>query len=200
LFEGFALQPEAPPSAEQPHPTAAEGFTDTQNVDVEQDVSPSTPTDPLESTVEATPTEQSESAVDAAPQDASQVLEDVQQRYAENLIRVERLETLDTLEEKLVTLTSGFTFPSHLDFQEDTTSAPNSDDSTPSIPALTYTSANVPYHSHAQSLLGLLVEADAVESNGDEEVRRRRKEYVRLVDVELDALERRKAEAWEQRG
>lgn len=202
LFEGFALQREATPSVERPQSTIANGFTATENINdnVEKDASPSTATELLKSNIEATATEQSKSIVDTAPQNTAETLEDVQQRYAENLVRVERLETLDTLESKLVTLTSGFTFPSNLDFQDppqqDTSSTATSDDSTRFVPALTYTSTNVPYRSHAQSLLGLLVEADAVESSGDEQVRSKRKEFVKRVEVELDALERRKGEVW----
>jgi hypothetical protein len=189
LFEGIALRRDSTPSAQPPSTTAA----GTKPEGVQQNVLPTTAPEPLT-------TEPAESV--AAPQTSQDTsnpaehLEDIQQRYTSNTVRVERLETLDTLFAKLDTLKSGFTFPAALDFQS-TPSLSDDDDDTPSIPALTYASTNVPYHSHAQALLGLLVEADAVESDGDEEVRRRRKEFVRSVEVELDALERRKGEVWE---
>lgn len=189
LFEGIALRQDSTPSARPSSTTVA----DTTAPSVKQDVPRSTGMEPPAT---------EPAGIVAAPQDSADTsntaenLEDIQQRYTSNEVRVERLETLDTLSARLDALKSGFTFPAALDFQS-TPSLSDNDDDTPSIPALTYASTNVSYHSHAQALLGLLVEADAVESDGDEEVRRRRKEFVRSVEVELDALERRKGEVWE---
>jgi hypothetical protein len=171
-----------------PQSDALEGTTPVEKIAGDKNVSPSVAPE----TVNA--------AVDVAQQDAVDTLDDIHQRYTEHLARVERLEALDSLDDKLVNLTSAFTFPSHLDFQDhDATSSPVSESSTPSVPPLTYASTNVPYHAHAQSLLGLLVEADAVESDGDEQVRARRKEFVKRVETELDALEGMKSRVWAER-
>lgn len=133
----------------------------------------------------------------AETHDASQESEDplqaIQQAYTANKLRVQRLETLDALHQNLVNLVEGFTLPPFLDFATSTTNEP-------SIPELKFTSRNTPYHAHAQSLLALLVEADAVASDGDEEVRARRKEFVGLVEGELDALESAKRRVWEEQG
>lgn len=178
LFEGFALQ-QSSASTDTEQSTIVPVAAGTETVPLPRDESPSYTAEPSAAA----------SSPDSVP---SSDLDDVRERYTANLLRVERLETLDTLSAKLDTLIADFSFPSTLDFED----VPFNDETIPSIPALTYTTANVSYHSHAQSLLKLLVDADAVESDGDEEVRRRRKGFVRMVEAELDALERRKGEVW----
>ncbi|KAJ9114951.1 hypothetical protein QFC20_001326 [Naganishia adeliensis] len=203
LFEGFALQREATPSVERPHSTTANGFTATENinVNVEKDASPSTATELLKPNIEATATEQSKSIVDTAPQNTAETLEDAPEpvhgefgpsRTPRN-VGYARKQTRHTYFWNSPSPPPS-TSKTLLHKTPPRTAA--SDDSTPFVPALTYTSTNVPYHSHAQSLLGLLVGADAVENSGDEQVRSKRKEFVRRVEVELDALERRKGEVW----
>ncbi|KAJ9112277.1 hypothetical protein QFC19_000696 [Naganishia cerealis] len=147
-----------------------------------------------EQTVATTSTEEPVVEAEAQPssEDAAGIApDDIQQQYAQHQARVERLETLDTLQSKLERLTSSFIFPTSLDFQQQ----PNTD-GTHVVPSLDYTSTNTPYHAHAQSLLGLLVDADGVSSDGDQEIRRRRKEFVLRVEAELDGLEREKERVW----
>lgn len=112
----------------------------------------------------------------------------IEQAYSAHATRVTRLETLESLHASLLTLTDGFTFPTSLDFQPVT--AAND------VPGLSYTSRNAPFHAQAQALLGLLVAADAVGSDGDAQVRSRRKEFVKAVEAELDALEEGKVRVW----
>ncbi|KAG8718757.1 hypothetical protein FRC08_004423 [Ceratobasidium sp. 394] len=84
-------------------------------------------------------------------------------------------------------LSSNFAFPSHLDF-----SSPSSSDS----PKLAYTSNNGPLHQYEHELTGLLTQLDAVESYGDEGVRKARKEAVKRIEQELAALDERKMDEW----
>ncbi|KAG9092680.1 hypothetical protein FS749_015525 [Ceratobasidium sp. UAMH 11750] len=84
-------------------------------------------------------------------------------------------------------LSSNFTFPSHFDFS-------SSSSSNSSKPA--YTPNNGPLHQYEHELTGLLTRLDAVESYGDEEVRKARKEAVKQIEKELAALDERKIEKW----
>ncbi|KAJ9105522.1 hypothetical protein QFC21_001893 [Naganishia friedmannii] len=134
----------------------------------------------------------------------------IQQKYRRHLARVQRLEKLEVLKAKLAKLESGFTFPEHLDFQN-----PDSGLTTPSldpvdgashdgdervvpVPALAFTHNNAPYHAHAQALLALLVSADAISSDGDQEVRKVRKDFVKEVEEQLADMERKRSDVWKK--
>jgi len=86
-------------------------------------------------------------------------------------------------------LSSNFTFPPRLEF----TSSSSSDS-----PKLAYTTINTPLHQYEHVLTGLLTQLDAVESFGDEEVRKARKEAVRRIERELEDLDGRKLEEWKR--
>ncbi|CUA71491.1 hypothetical protein RSOLAG22IIIB_09618 [Rhizoctonia solani] len=85
----------------------------------------------------------------------------------------------------LTALQSEFTFPTRLDFQ-------------PGSSKLAYTSNNAPLHGYEHALTGLLTRLDAVESYGDDGVRRARKEAVKTIEQELERLDGMKAEAWKR--
>ncbi|CAE6509049.1 unnamed protein product [Rhizoctonia solani] len=87
----------------------------------------------------------------------------------------------------LATLQSEFTFPAQLDFL-------------PGSSKLAYTPNNAPLHGYEHALTGLLTRLDAVESYGDEGVRRARKEAVKTIEKELERLDKMKAEAWKRGG
>ena len=53
------------------------------------------------------------------------------------------------------------------------------------------------FREHEQALLRLLSEADAVSSEGDEEVRVKRKEFVEAVQHELELLEEGRLRVWQ---
>ncbi|CAE7056090.1 unnamed protein product [Rhizoctonia solani] len=82
-------------------------------------------------------------------------------------------------------LQSEFTFPIQLDF------LPNSS-------KLAYTPNNAPLHGYEHALTGLLTRLDAVESYGDDGVRKARKEVVKTIEKELERLDGVKAEAWKR--
>ncbi|CCO31062.1 hypothetical protein BN14_05096 [Rhizoctonia solani AG-1 IB] len=82
------------------------------------------------------------------------------------------------------TLQSEFTFPSQLDFLPD------------SSPTLAYTPNNAPLHGYEHALTGLLTKLDGVESYGDGDVRRARKEAVKAIEKELERLDGMKADRW----
>ncbi|CUA74807.1 hypothetical protein RSOLAG22IIIB_11503 [Rhizoctonia solani] len=83
----------------------------------------------------------------------------------------------------LTALQSEFTFPTRLDFQ-------------PGSSKLAYTPNNAPLHGYEHALTGLLTKLDAVESYGDDGVRRARKEGVKTIEQELERLDEMKAEVW----
>ncbi|CAE6505471.1 unnamed protein product, partial [Rhizoctonia solani] len=84
------------------------------------------------------------------------------------------------------TLQSEFTFPAQLDFLPG------------SSLKLAYTPNNAPLHGYEHALTGLLTQLDAVESYGDDGVRKARKEAVKSIEKELERLDGMKAEAWKR--
>ena len=98
------------------------------------------------------------------------------------------IQALDNIAHDLYLATESFTFPSSLSFS----TAPSFD----SAPALLFNRANSGYHAQTNTLLQLLLAADGVSSAGDKEVRRKRKEVVRLVEGEIERLERKRDEVW----
>ncbi|WVR03438.1 hypothetical protein IAU60_000429 [Kwoniella sp. DSM 27419] len=100
------------------------------------------------------------------------------------------LSTLDSIESQLSTLQSSFTFPEKLAFAQ--TSQENS------AAPLLFNKVNSSYHAQAHALLQLLLKADGVASNGEREVRKRRKQVVRAVEQEIENLEQKRDGLWEQ--
>ncbi|KGB77261.1 hypothetical protein CNBG_3099 [Cryptococcus deuterogattii R265] len=98
------------------------------------------------------------------------------------------LASLARTEQQLATLKTSFTFPSRLSFAQTT---PGSHP-----PPLLFNRLNAPYHAQTNALLHLLLQADSVESNGDKEVRNRRKEVVKKVEEEIANLERHRDDLW----
>jgi hypothetical protein len=99
----------------------------------------------------------------------------------------ESLSQLAQIESELAEAKSQFTFPQALSF------GPQTSDSSPS---LLFNRTNKPYHAQNNRLLQLLLQADGVASNGDREVRRRRKEVVKAVEGEIEKMERKRDEYW----
>ncbi|KAF8596007.1 hypothetical protein BDV93DRAFT_80133 [Ceratobasidium sp. AG-I] len=95
--------------------------------------------------------------------------------------------TISHILSSLATLQSDFAFPTQLDFAPSATSSSSK---------LAYTSANAPVHQYEHQLTGLLTQLDAVESYGDEDVRKARKDAVKAIEKELEELDGKKAEAW----
>lgn len=95
---------------------------------------------------------------------------------------------LSSIETELAQAKESFTFPTSLSFS-----------STPSdSPSLLFNKQNKPYHAQNNRLLQLLLQADGVASNGDREVRRKRKEIVKLVEGEIERLEKKRDEYWNE--
>jgi hypothetical protein len=82
-----------------------------------------------------------------------------------------------------------FSFPSQLSFQPKATI---------SSPKLSFDSINAPVLAYDDYLVGLLTRLDGIQSEGNEIVRRTRKEIVRSVEAELEMLDQKKAEAWQK--
>ncbi|OCH86829.1 hypothetical protein OBBRIDRAFT_200806 [Obba rivulosa] len=109
------------------------------------------------------------------------------------------LNEIAEIEASLHTLESGFTLPSHLDFEraaEDDSSTRSTDSA--SDLGLRYTSANTPVHAHAHALDALLARLDAVESAGDAAVRGYRRGVVKMVENAIGEVRRRVEESRER--
>lgn len=161
----------------------------------------------------ATPTKtqtqtETETATDVKPAPAQE--ETLRTAYNRHANRVNKLEQLDVLSNKLDKLISGFTFPFTLDFQSpsSTQSSPSLDPvssaesiKTPSlrVPPLTFSHNNQPYHTQAQALMSLLTSADEITSDGDKAVRKARKEFVKRVEMELGRMEVARGKIWREK-
>jgi hypothetical protein len=94
------------------------------------------------------------------------------------------LETLDRLSTTFSHLTSTFTLPP-VDFSRASTPGRSSSPTT----HLSFTTANRPIHEYEAALSKLLTELDAVDSDGDDAVRMRRRELVKSVEGALADLD-----------
>ncbi|KAH9931627.1 uncharacterized protein BXZ73DRAFT_77650 [Epithele typhae] len=101
----------------------------------------------------------------------------------------EALTEIAAVEGALRALQDAFSFPDHLEFSPSRSRTPSPTPS--SSDGLAYTAHNSPVHAYEHALTALLTRLDAVESNGDESVRGRRKEVVRDIERAFDAVERR---------
>jgi len=99
------------------------------------------------------------------------------------------MSALANIESELALAKSQFTFPTTLSFGPQTTD---------SSPSLLFNKTNKPYHAQNNRLLQLLLQADGVASNGDREVRRRRKNVVKAVEGEIERLERKRDDYWSE--
>ncbi|CAE6467900.1 unnamed protein product [Rhizoctonia solani] len=89
-------------------------------------------------------------------------------------------------------LKSSFTFPDKLDFLN------SPGDADAMTPKLAYTPNNAPLHQQEHLLTGLLTKLDAVESYGQESIRKARKDAVLLIERELEELDVKKLQKWRE--
>ncbi|KAG6877103.1 hypothetical protein C0993_010245 [Termitomyces sp. T159_Od127] len=110
-----------------------------------------------------------------------------------------------TIEATFIALKENFTLPAELDFLPSTPSTPSassistSDSDTESTSAtdhLTYSRLNRSVRSYEQALTVLLEQLDGVESLGDADVRKSRKDVVRRIELALEELEREVDGRW----
>ncbi|CAE6416969.1 unnamed protein product [Rhizoctonia solani] len=90
-------------------------------------------------------------------------------------------------------LKASFTFPSKIDFLN------SPEDSEAVAPKLAYTPNNAPLHQYEHLLTGLLTKLDAVESFGQDSIRKARKDTVRLIEQELEELDVKKLQKWREK-
>ncbi|KAL0581371.1 hypothetical protein V5O48_000635 [Marasmius crinis-equi] len=114
------------------------------------------------------------------------------------------METVHNIDAAFTAIQQDFVFPTTLDFTPTSSTAPSpvssdTENPTPTISKLAYTSRNHPIRYYEQSLSGLLSQLDGVESFGNGEVRMRRKEVVARVEGALDELEREVEGRWKVR-
>jgi len=112
---------------------------------------------------------------------------------ATSLDVLKSMEQVRNIEAGFAALESDFVFPSQLDFNNDARNpfdTSTSSDSEGSVTSrLAYTSHNHPVRFYEQALGALMVQLDAVESFGNDELRSRRKEVVERVEKALEELE-----------
>ncbi|KZT68009.1 hypothetical protein DAEQUDRAFT_738943 [Daedalea quercina L-15889] len=121
--------------------------------------------------------------------------------YRSRRARRTSLGAIKEIEEALHALQASFVFPTQLDFSPPSSPAAELDaTSTPrgAENGLMYTSNNRAVHSYEYALNTLLERLDAVDSQGDTEVRGRRKEVVREVERALRDIERSVEESRER--
>ncbi|KPV75525.1 uncharacterized protein RHOBADRAFT_44032 [Rhodotorula graminis WP1] len=106
------------------------------------------------------------------------------------------LSTLASLASEFASRRSAFTSPSTLTFSPSPSPADRATRSP--TPPLAFGRANAVFLGYEEALLALLTRIDAVESGGDDGVRRTRKELVRAIEDELARLDGIKARAWEE--
>ncbi|THH14371.1 hypothetical protein EW146_g5949 [Bondarzewia mesenterica] len=87
------------------------------------------------------------------------------------------LSTIETIESTFLALKADFSFPSTLDFH-------------PSEDTLAYTTTNAPVRLYEHALNEILAKLDAVESDGDEELRGRRRSVVKAVESALEEVDK----------
>jgi hypothetical protein len=109
------------------------------------------------------------------------------------------LNSVRNIEASFFVLESDFVFPTTLDLNEDALSIKNvgKDSDSDSVSSLSldqklaYTARNAPVRYYEQALSSLLVQLDAIESFGNDEVRARRKEIVNKVEKALEEIEKK---------
>ncbi|KAH9003668.1 hypothetical protein EDB86DRAFT_2845923 [Lactarius hatsudake] len=89
------------------------------------------------------------------------------------------LETIQDIRATLSKLSTDFSIPPSLDFSDD------------EADGLAYTPTNTPIRAYEHALEGLLAQLDAVESDGDEEVRMARRTVVKEVEMALEGVEKK---------
>ncbi|KAG8737288.1 hypothetical protein FRC10_008378 [Ceratobasidium sp. 414] len=122
--------------------------------------------------------------VSSTPEDAADVAE------TQQVDMFSSRKAITDILSKFSSLKSGFTFPTTLDF------LPSPEGVSTPTPRLAYTPNNAPLHQYEHLLTGLLTQLDAVESYGDAEVRKTRKDAVKEVEKELEELDGKKVYEW----
>lgn len=121
------------------------------------------------------------------------------------------LHSIHSLESQFQTLKKSFVFPSSIDFQSSTSpdgvltvpiehssSGTQNDVSSDgdSDTRLAYTARNHALHVYMDSMDKLLMKLDGVESWGNEDVRKRRRDVVKTIEEEASSVERQWMNAW----
>ncbi|KAI0691802.1 hypothetical protein BC835DRAFT_1416979 [Cytidiella melzeri] len=104
------------------------------------------------------------------------------------------LGAIDRVSGLLQELKGSFVFPTELDHASSRSPSPVPSAYDGHDDHLPFTSRNKPVHLYQHALSGLLAKLDEVESHGDEEVRRKRKEVVLQVEQALEEVDRKVAE------
>ncbi|GAA5826707.1 hypothetical protein JCM3770_003074 [Rhodotorula araucariae] len=115
-------------------------------------------------------------------------------------LRTSALSALAGLSAEFASRRAAFVSPSTLTFSPSPSPSPSpaSRASRSPTPPLAFGAANAPFLGYEEALLALLTRIDAVESHGDADVKRARKDLVRAVEGELERLDALREKAWEE--
>ena len=129
----------------------------------------------------------------------------VTEREQAQIDRAIALSSIEHARSTLTKLQTGFVLPTGLDHyaapsddRDEVASAPSAS-SSELAKLIPCTRTNKPVYNHENELNGLLEELDKIDSHGDAEVREKRKEVVKAVEMALEGVERVVAEAIEKR-
>lgn len=140
--------------------------------------------------------------------------EKIQETYRSYASRKHALKAVAGLRKRFLSARSGFSLPTHLDYDIPTNgripttvivdstanlASPSDlecEDPFENVPKLAYTPANAPLHAYEEELNRILSALDAVESRGDQGVRAARRELARAVEREAERVERWRAVVW----
>lgn len=129
----------------------------------------------------------------------------VTEREQAQIDRAIALSSVEHIQNTLDKLQSGFVLPTELDYyppptdDRDETGSVSSVSSSNLTKLIPYTSANKAVYRYENELNGLLEELDRIDSQGDVEVREKRKEVVKAIDKALEGVERVVGEAIEKK-
>ena len=120
----------------------------------------------------------------------------LEQNYEAHLLRRQKLASLNALTDSFKTHQAVFVLPTSLVFQSPSTASTSSLDETNH--RLAFSKINGPFLAYEDFLVGLLSQADAVESGGDSKVKESRRALVLLVEAELKKLDAAKEKSWHE--
>jgi len=129
----------------------------------------------------------------------------ITEREQAQINRAIALSSVEQVQDTLTKLQTGFVLPTELDHytpssdDRDETASVSSVMSSDLMKLIPYTRTNKPVFKHENELNGLLEELDRIDSRGDAEVRKKRKEVVKAVEKALEGIEHVVGEVIEKR-
>ena len=209
IFPGLAFrtQPEPTPSTERVQPTVPDkGKGKARAVDVEEPQKPETKPESIEDVFadvlrhvmglsrSTAPPRSADEAGPSGSSSSSPTRPAVADREQAQIDRAISLSSVEHIQNTLTKLQTEFVLPTELDHfaapidERDETASLSSVSSSDLTKLIPYTHTNKPVYEYENELQGLLEELDRIDSNGDAEVRERRKAVVKAVEKALEGV------------